>query len=421
MIEGRVPHSMKVVQINVTNYGSTGAIVNGISRRIIEDGGSVTCFFGRLRKSSGINSDTSRAEEFRVGGRLSLLSHVILARLGGNGHGSYFATKALCRKLLEMKPDVIVLHNIHGYYLNVKLLWETLAALTETKVYWYLHDSWSYTGGCAYYSAVNCEKWKKNRKKCLRLSNCGKCPCLSSDYPVAYIDTTRREYFLKRRLFTALPEDRLTLISPSDWLAGELSHSFLSIYPRIVKHTEPDRTVFYRRSREEQAAALAGIAPDKAPGGKTPDNGAPDDMAPGCNAFGGKIVLAVSMVWDNRKQPEMVLEVAKLLPEYTFIMVGLKPGQIRKMTRKGLPGNVFLRGRTSSREELAALYSAADVLLNPSLEDNYPLVPLEAQCCGTPVVSSNCCGNPETVTDGIVVDDPRSAADYAEGIRKLLA
>ena len=388
---------MKVVQINVINNGSTGAIVRSISRKVVEEGCSAACFFGRI---SGCGGDVP---EYRIGGKLSFYSHVVLARLGGNGHGSYFATLALRKKLLEMKPDAVVLHNIHGYYVNLKLLFRTLAELKETKVFWFLHDSWSYTGGCAYYSAENCGRWRLSGDGGPERSHCGKCPCLSSDYPAAYVDTTRREFDFKRKLFTSLPADRLTLISPSGWLAGEVQNSFMGKYKCVVKHTEPDRTVFYRRTEEEKKAALeaAGIRADKVTSGK-------------------KTVLSVAMVWDRRKQPDMVVEVAKLLPEYNFIMVGLTAKQIAKLARAGAPSNVVMRGRTSSRDELAALYSAADVLLNVSLEDNYPLVPLEAQCCGTPVVSSNCCGNPETVTNGLVVDDSRRARDYAEALKKIL-
>lgn len=400
---------MKVVQINVTNTGSTGAIAGSISQKVREEGGTAVGFFGRI---SGSKNDGSI---YRVGGKLSLYSHIVLARLGLNGHGSFFATLALRKKLLEMKPDVIVLHNIHGYYVNLKLLWKTLAELTDTKVYWFLHDSWCYTGGCAYYSAENCEKWKIPETRGGKERHCGKCPYLTSDYPIAYVDTTRREFEFKRKLFTSLPEERLTLISPSDWLAGEVKRSFMGKYKCIVKHTEIDKTVFYRRSAEEQKAALEAFGIPRSA----------DDEA-SCYGFSAvpavslkKIVLSVAMVWDRRKQPDMVLKVARLLPDHIFLIVGLKPAQIKSLRRLDVPANVIMRGRTSSREELAALYSAADVLLNASLEDNYPLVPLEAQCCGTSVVSSNMCGNPETVTNGIVVNDPRRAEDYAEAIEKL--
>ncbi len=389
---------MTVVQINVSDFGSTGAIVRQIRDSALAEGSSVHCFFGRV---SGRIPD-----EKRVGNVFSTLFHVFLARIGLNGHGSYFATKKLCRELEKLDPDVIILHNVHGYYIHLKTLFETLAKTKKTKIYWFMHDAWAFTGRCAYFSAVNCEQWK-DPEGAAKSERCASCPYGHRKYPRSLLDTAKREFAYKKQLFTTLPVDRTILVSPSEWLKSEISQSFLSKYRCTVRKNEPDTSVFYKRSEGEikEAAALYGIPLEK------------------------PVVLSVAMVWDDRKQLPVVVEIARKLPDYTVCAVGLSKKQLREFSRKKgklapsqkgfVPGNFIPLGRTSSPAGLASLYSLADVLVNPSLEDNYPMVPLEAQACGTPVVSSNTCGSPETVTNGIVVSDARSADAYIEAIKKI--
>ncbi|MBP5765957.1 MAG: glycosyltransferase [Clostridia bacterium] len=383
---------MTVVQINVSDFGSTGAIVRQIRDSALAEGSSVHCFFGRV---SGKVPD-----EKRVGNIISTLFHVFLARIGLNGHGSYFATKKLCRELEEIAPDVVILHNVHGYYIHLKTLFDALAKTEKTEIYWFMHDAWAFTGRCAYFSAVNCEQWK-DPETAAKSERCSSCPYGHRKYPRSLFDTAAREFAYKKEIFTALPVERTVLVSPSEWLKSEISQSFLAKYRCTVRKNTPDTSVFYRRSENEikEAAELYGI-----PGGKP-------------------VVMSVAMVWDERKQLPLVVEIARRLPGYTVVAVGLNKKQLRMYSRKkdkgAVPDNFIPLGRTSSAAGLASLYSLAAVLVNPSLEDNYPMVPLEAQACGTPVVSSNTCGSPETVINGIVVDDARDPDSYIKAIKKL--
>lgn len=372
---------MVIVQINVSDFGSTGAMVRQFHEVAEATGDLSYCYFGRVTgKLLG---------ERRIGNEADKYYHAAISRIGKNGHGSFLATKKLVRELEVIDPDIIVLQNIHGYYLNLSVFFDFLKHHEKSKIYWYVHDCWLFTGNCAYYSTIKCENWRADVENC---RECANCKGYNRAYPKTFINSSHREYRFKRDLFTSLSKDRVTFICPSEWIQNELSKSFLKDYKSVVKKTEPDKDVFYNRSEEEIQEVLEkyNLSKEK------------------------KLILGVASVWDGRKQLEIFPKIADLLPDYQVVCVGLSRSQIAK-----LPKNVIGIKRTENAEELAKFYSAASIFVNPSLEDNYSLVPLEAQSCGAKVVSSNRCGNPETVKNGVVVNDATDPKEYAQKIIEL--
>ncbi len=348
---------MKVVQINsVCGVGSTGRISVDISKKLNDKGIENYIFYGTGQ------SDYENGIKF--GGTLNLKTHQLGTRLLGK-HGFYSrkATKKLIEKIHDIDPDIIHLHNIHGHYLNVEVLFEYLAS-SNKKVIWTLHDCWSFTGHCAYYDYVNCNKWQ---------TECNKCPALK-EYPRSIIfDRSRESFNDKKRIFNSVED--LTLVTPSKWLAEETKKSFLSRYPVQVINNGIDLSNFKPSIGDFRIK-----------------HGIEDKF----------IILGVASVWGRRKGMEYFIEISKKLKkDESIVLVGLSQEQQNK-----LPKNVIGISRTNSVNELAEIYTTADVFVNPTLEDNFPTTNLEALACGTPVITFDTGGSPEAVDDqtGIVVE-----------------
>ena len=282
---------------------------------------------------------------------------------GKHGFYSRKATKKLIEKIREVDPDIIHLHNIHGHYLNVEVLFEYLAS-SNKKVIWTLHDCWSFTGHCAYYDYVNCNKWQ---------TECNNCPALR-EYPRSLIfDRSKESFKDKKRIFNSVED--LTLVTPSRWLEEETKKSFLSKYPVQVINNGID---------------LSNFKPSI--GDFRKKHGIEEKF----------IILGVAGVWERRKGLDYFLELAKKAKDDdVIVLVGLSQEQLNK-----LPKNIIGISRTNSVKELAEIYTTADVFVNPTLEDNFPTTNLEALACGTPVITFDTGGSPEAVDDqtGIVVE-----------------
>ena len=265
--------------------------------------------------------------------------------------------KQLLHEIEETKPDVIHLHNVHGYYLNMPLLFSALQQC-RTPVIWTLHDCWAFTGHCAYFDFARCEKWR---------THCRNCP-QKGMYPTSYgLDNSERNFDDKRRL--TAPMTNLTLVTPSDWMAKLVKQSFL-------RH----HTVEVVRNGVDQATYRP-----------TPSNFKEER-----GLQGRSVILGVASPWSERKGMRDFIELSRRLGEqYVVVLVGVGPEMARK-----LPSAIVSIDRTDSPSELAAIYSAADVFFNPTYEDNYPTTNLEAISCGTPVVTYDTGGSPESVTDG---------------------
>lgn len=356
---------MKVVIINsVSGYGSTGRIVNDISETLDLQNYINYIFFGRK------DSDFKNSKKF--GGFFNVPSHLLKSRLlGKHGFYSKFATRQLVRQLEKIKPDLIHLHNIHGYYLNVETLFDYLKT-ANIEVVWTLHDCWSFTGHCAYYDYVECSKWQMG---------CYGCPQLG-EYPKSLIfDRSKEAYKDKKRIFNSV--DKLTFVTPSKWLKDELSKSFLKSYPAKVINNGIDLDSFMPRE-----------------GSFRKDNNLEDKF----------IILGVASVWERRKGLPYFFELSEnLAVDEVIVLVGLDKNQIET-----LPKNMIGIERTSSLTELVELYSTADVFVNPTLEDNFPTTNIEALACGTPVVTFNTGGSSEIINQdtGLVVDKGDSVGLY---------
>lgn len=346
-----------LLQINVTgNSGSHGKIAEEIGRLALQKGWRSIIAYGRW-------TNASQSELIRIGSDNDVMEHGLESRLMDNhGLASRRATKRLVQQIEAIKPDIIHLHNIHGYYLNYRILFEYLNA-TNIPLVWTLHDCWSFTGHCAHFVTAGCEKWK---------TGCSQCP-LKGDYPKSFLDNSSRNYTLKRELFTA--NKNLHLIAVCDWLGGMVGQSFLGDMDlRIIKNGidvnifKPIDTRSTNRARDNRK----------------------------------QIVLGVSSVWNKDKGLFDFFRLREFLPSnYEIVLAGLSKKQI-----KGLPGRISGIERTESVMDLVHLYSQSDVFVNPTYADTFPTVNLEALACGTPVITYKTGGSPEAIDDqtGLVIE-----------------
>lgn len=344
--------------INTVPNGSTGGIMMKEHRELLAAGGESYAFWGRGRAGEG-------DREMRFATDAEVRRDALQTRLDGRaGFHSKVATRRLLERLDEIKPDVVHLHNLHGYYVNVEMLFEWLAA-RECKVEWTLHDCWAFTGHCAYFTYAKCAQWKS---RCAYSEE--RCPQLGA-YPKTYSKTSCAWNFdQKRRLFNLVPAGRMKLITPSQWLSDLVAESFLSEYPVEVRRNTIDTSVF---------------------------KPTPSDFRERYGIGDRFMVLGVASPWTKRKGLTDFVRLAKELDseKYAIVLVGLSEKQVKEM-----PAVIVGLARTDSREELAGIYSAADVFFNPTVEDNYPTVNLEAEACGTPVVTYDAGGCAETVRRG---------------------
>lgn len=352
---------MKVLQINsFFSAGGPPRIVKGIYDILIENGHDCVLAAGREQPIEGMKI-------IKIGTSINKYWHFCTSRVfDAQGLSSKRSTKRLIEQIRDYNPDIIHLHNLHGYYLNYEILFEFLKTF-EKPVVWTLHDCWAMTGHCAYFDYEGCDKWK---------SGCFACP-QKKEYPRCDVfDRSARNYLIKKAAFKGVKN--LTVVTPSRWLAEIVKQSYLGIYPVKVINNGIDLNVFKP------------IEPGKNEFKKR-------------NSINDKIMLlGVAQVWDRRKGFDDFIKLSKLLDsEYQIVMVGLTKKQIDM-----LPPNIIGIAKTKKVEDLIEIYSAADLFINTTYEDNFPTVNLEALACGTPVVTYNTGGSPECIdTDcGIAVE-----------------
>ncbi len=356
-------------QINVTaNWGSHGRIAEEIGEMAMTQGWDSYIAYGRY-------ANPSKSHLLKVGSPFGHYLHGLQSMLfDRHGLGSTSATWKLIREIEWIRPDIIHLHNIHGYYLNYPILFQYLSEM-KTPVVWTLHDCWPITGHCAFFTYADCDRWK---------NGCHHCPC-QKNYPTSLLmDRSETNYELKRRSFTSL--SNLTLVPVSEWLDGLLDESFLKDVPRRCIHNGIDTDVFHADS----------------------------SFSSFCQ--GKKVVLGVSNMWEPRKGMKDFLALRSLLSsDYVIVLIGLSKKQIYS-----LPEGIIGIERTDNLQQLVHYYSRADVFVNPTYEDNFPTTNLEALSCGTPVVTYRTGGSPEAVDEetGVVVPcgDVNSLAENIEAI-----
>ena len=341
---------MKILMINVVcGIKSTGRICTDIAKKLEEQGHEVKIAYGRERipKSAAKNA-------IKISTNFDVKMHGIKARIFDSaGFESKRKTKKFINWINEFNPDIIHIHNTHGYYINNKLLFIYLIKLNK-KVIWTFHDCWAFTGHCCYFDYNGCNKWKEL---------CHNCP-QKKEYPKSFIfDSSQKNFILKKELFPKLQD--LTIVVPSIWLYKIVSESFFKNNKIIVINNGIDTNKFkYRENKIKEKY----------------------------NIINKKIILGVASVWSKRKGLDDFIELSKKIDNtYIIILVGLNKNEINK-----LPLNIIGIEKTDSPEELAELYSAADVFFNPTYEDNYPTTNLEAIACNTPVITYNTGGSIES-------------------------
>lgn len=333
---------MKLLQVNIeSNYGSTGRIAEGIGVLAKSQG-----FESHIAYSRGFNPSSLMTHQ--IGSKASQGLHLLKTRvLGEHLKGSGTATMQLIKLIDELAPDIVQIHQVHGYYLHVPKLFHYLRE-SGIKVVWTLHDCWSFTGHCSYYTRVNCQKWE---------TECHSCPQFKG-YPKSYFfDRSKNEFNLKKELFASM--DNLHLVAISDWLEEEVSKSMLSELPLSVIKNGVDLQTFkpveFDRKKEKE---LRGI---------TTEN----------------VVIATGTTWNSSKGLEDYREFSTILPENTtLLLVG-----IPQALQIGFSASTKFIERTESKEELVHLYNLADVVLSLSYQESFGLTIPEGLACGTPGVA----------------------------------
>ena len=345
----------KLVQINSFDSGSTGNIAKQINKTAEEHGFKTFFLFGRYWKNK------NKIEGTKIGIQFDCFVHLLFSRCFDTmGLLSHLTTYKLIKNLKQIKPDIVHIHNIHGYYLNYPMFFKYLRK-SKIKVVWTLHDCWSFTGHCSNFDLIKCEQWK---------TGCYSCP-LKKEYPKSILfDNSKRNYRLKKELFTSI-NDKLTLVPVSNWLEDIVEQSFFEKTNIKVIHNGIDLDIF--KPHFDKRILNKYEIPKK------------------------KILLGVASPWSERKGVFDFIKLSNLLSsEYVIILVGLTKEQI-----KTLPSKIFGFERTQNVQELAELYSSADIFLNLTYEDNYPTVNLESIACGTPVITYKTGGSPEAVSAAI--------------------
>lgn len=346
----------KLLQINpvIKENTSTGRIMRELSEL------AKACGWESYAAFSG-GRDKARNTSFQplpVGGKLSVIIHAIATRVfDAHGLASWCATKRFIKKIKQIKPDIIHIHNIHGYFLNYKILFKYLKE-SKIPVVWSIHDCWLFTGHCYSFQAVGCEKWK---------SGCGECPQKRA-FPASYLfDRSAKNYRDKKEAFTTL--SNITFVAISKWMRNELKSSFLSSKQIEVIHNGIDLELF-KPSENQNIKEVYG--------------------------FGNRhVILGIASIWLKEKGFDDFIKLSeKLSDNEVIVMVGRMTAQ----QKQALPQKIITIPRTSDAEQLAQIYSCATAVVNATWQDNYPTINLEAIACGTPVITYKTGGSVESIS-----------------------
>lgn len=403
---------MRALIINtVCGVGSTGRICMDTAKKFISEGHECYIAYGRGEVPEEIKKHT-----YKIGRRIDVLAHVLLTRLfDKHGFGSKKATERFLKWIEQYKPDMIWLHNLHGYYINIEMLFNWLIVHKEVTVKWTLHDCWAFTGHCCHFTYAKCNNWRTGCHNCIQ----------KGSYPRSILlCRSVKNYIKKQELFSARKE--MEIIVPSKWLGSLAKESFLGKYPIKVSYNTINPDVF--KPNESNYRTILGI-PDK------------------------HILLGVANDWNEKKGLYDLLDLHRLLDNsFSIILVGIKANQIRLICRyllsKSVPcriekhwhkpicvcsegdsivsndavsaisvkdykgASVILLPHSQSVQELTKIYTMADLFINTTYEDTYPTVNLEAQACGTAVLTYKTGGSVESVPleNQVSVGDVRELA-----------
>lgn len=352
---------MRIVMINSGVIGSTGRIMLDLADISRKNGYDciTACPDGRSMRKAGIR------DHIYIGNRISRNLHLVLGKWSGfHDVFSLYSTMRFLARIKQYNPDLIHLHNLHDCYINLPLLFRYIKK-HRIKVIWTLHDCWSFTGGCPHFVMAECNKWK---------SGCFECPSYRN-YPSSKVDKTKVMWKLKKNWFTGVQD--LTIVTPSQWLADLVKQSYLGEYSIKVIHNGIDLSVF--KPTESEFREKYNIPAAK------------------------KIILGVAFGWGIKKGLDVFCKLAQSLDQdkYQIVLVGTNDD-----VDKILPKNIISIHRTQNQTELAKIYTAADLFVNPTREEVLGLVNIEANACGTPVLTFRTGGSPECIdeTCGAVIE-----------------
>ncbi len=343
---------MRVLLINsVCGIRSTGRICTDIAEKLAAEGNEVKIAYGRETVP-----EKYQKYAVKIGNNFDQKLHGLRTRiLDEHGFGSKNATKKFLKWADKFSPDLLWLHNIHGYYINVEMLFDWIKSRPNMQVKWTLHDCWAFTGHCSHFTIVKCEQWRSCCSYCVQ----------KNSYPASLFKSNCKDNF-RRKKKAFIGVNNMTLITPSKWLSNLVKESFLKEYSVEINYNTIDKSIF---------------------------KPTPSDFRERYNLQGKKIILGVASTWDERKGLNDFIKLSQMLDDsYAIILVGLNKKQI-----SALPKSIIGIERTNSTNELAEIYTAADIFFNPTYEDNYPTVNLEAEACGTRVITYNTGGAPETI------------------------
>lgn len=332
---------MRVLLINgVCGIKSTGRICTDIALDYEAQGHEVKIAYGREYVPAEFEKYA-----VRIGNDRDAKLHALGSRIFDNaGFMSSQTTKSFLQWADNYDPDLLWLHNLHGYYINIKQLFQWIKSRPEMQVKWTLHDCWAFTGHCCHFSWCGCNRWK---------TQCEKCP-QKKDYPKSlFLDQSKKNYQMKKAIFTGV--SGLEIITPSHWLADIVRDSFLGDYPVKVIYNQIDKNAFQYT---------------------------PSDFRERYQLQDKIIVLGVASVWSERKGLDDFVKLRKLLDDkYAIVLVGIEQKDISDSF-----GEIIGIARTDSKKELASIYSAADYYFNASKEETFGLTTLEAISCGTKAI-----------------------------------
>lgn len=339
----------KIVHINTFPNKATGSIMFSVHNELQKlDKWDSYVVWGRGR------TPKDKVHEYSMQCGWEIMMHGVLSRIFDNtGFNSDYATERLLQKMEYLMPDIIQLHNLHGYYINVKMLFEWIKH-RNIPVVWTLHDCWAFTGHCAYFDYANCNCWKNGCHDCVQ----------KKSYPASLVfDNSKLNWLRKKELFNY---KQLHLVTPSIWLHDLVKESFLKKLPCSVINNGIDTDVFKPSSIN-------------------------------CHIGGKFKILGVASEWTPRKGLHDFIQLYRMLnhEQIEMIIVGLTSQQI-----EALPEGIRGMTRTDNIEQLVSLYQEADMFFNPTYEDNYPTTNLEALACGTPVCTYRTGGSIESVNEG---------------------
>ena len=353
---------MKVVQINaVYHHSSTGRTAEELHQYFISQGIESWVFY------TGTPPTQRDSNVIHIGNFISNKIHAVFGRLTGlYGYASWLTTLRLLKRLDTIRPDAIILRNLHSNFINLPLLLKYLAH-HDIHTLWVLHDCWAFTGGCVHYTFYHCDKWQ---------TQCHHCQFRNDSW--FRWNHSHKIHQDRKRLFSQIPH--LHIVGVSHWVADEARKSFLADCSTIVhRYNWVNQQLFYPRSRHAVRQKYGFTDTDF-------------------------IILSISQGWGALKGLNLFLQLAKHYKNARIVLVG-------KM-HNACPQNVTNYPFTEDTDTLAEYYSMADVFVNLSQRETFSKVNIEAMACGTPVVCNGNTGMPETMGAPYPLTLPSTSPSY---------